>query len=186
MKNILSACMVVAFLLLTPRAFCDGKIHPRLQNVLNKISANEEVLAWVYFQDKGSSETFRNAVPSNVVSERSLRRRLKVRSAGALVEYSDLPVELSYINDLTTHVVRVRQRSRWFNSASVMATRQQLEQLEALPYIRSVELVARFKKSHDEGEVPAAGTDPAALAQPAGVFSFSYGSSFNQVNQIKG
>lgn len=175
---------VMLLLLIASTSVYAQKIHPRLQRVLNAISPNQETVAWVYFQDKGPHEALRNSVPASVVSERSLQRRHKVRSADALVDYSDLPVAQSYMDELATRVIRIRQRSKWFNGASVVATKQQLEQIENLPFVRSVELVARFKKSPDEEEFPST-EDPAVSGQPAEVFSFNYGSSLNQVNQIK-
>ncbi|MEO8169128.1 MAG: hypothetical protein ABI623_12825, partial [bacterium] len=40
---------------------------------------NEGIPVWVFFKDKGANESLKSSVPLNVVSQRSIQRRLKVR-----------------------------------------------------------------------------------------------------------
>lgn len=159
-----------------------GGIHPRLQRVIDPLLPDEQVVAWVYFTDKGPNEALRNSVPLSVVSQRSLQRRQKARPPESIVDYSDLPVDQEYVDGIRPLVIRIRQQTKWFNGISVVATKSQIIELASLPFVREVELVARFRRSPELTEPSAAGDQPSS--QPDGIFSFNYGSSFNQNNQI--
>ncbi len=183
----LQVSIVGCLLVITATVASGGaKIGDRLQATLARSGENEQVMAWVFFTDKGTHEMMKAAVPLNVVSERSLQRRLKVRAENELVDYTDLPVEQQYVDELAVHVVRVRQRSKWFNAASVMATRAQLNAVEHLPFVRKMELVYRARTTRElEQEVPAPPTD--APEQPEGgnqIYDLNYGTSLNQNQQI--
>jgi len=152
---------------------------------MNESTPNDEIVAWVYFTDKGIHELQKNSIPSTVVSERSLMRRMKVRPTNQLVDYTDLPVDELYVQQIASQVIRVRQRSKWFNSVSVVATKEQIAALESLPIVSSIELVARFKKNQTEEELHV--ETPQELPKPDGnttVYDFNYGLSLNQVQQI--
>jgi len=166
-------------------AFSTDKIGSRLSAVMNASGPADEIVAWVYFTDKGSHEMMKSSVPRSVVSERSLQRRAKVRAENELVDYTDLPVEQNYIDEVSSQVIRVRQRSKWFNSVSVVATKEQLSQLEALPSVSSIDLVTRFKKDRsDEQEVNAPEGRVIPLQKTDGIYDLNYGLSLNQVQQI--
>jgi subtilisin family serine protease len=129
------------------------KLGARLRGLLNGVNPHDEVLVWVYLNDKGSAEHLKNSVPADVISERSIRRRLKVRPPDQVVDYTDLPVEQLYVEQLASHVIQVRQRSKWFNSVSVRATKAQISVLEQLPFVRKVDLVTRFRRNDSESVV---------------------------------
>jgi serine protease AprX len=172
--------LIIAFTL-PLRAGEENKTDARLSHALATLPPDGRTLAWVFFTDKGTHERFAASVPRSVVSERSLQRRAKVRTAEALVDYTDLPVEQSYVRQVTDIAGAIRQQSKWMNGISVVATRPQLEAIERLPCVRALELVARFRRSAAETETP----DPAPpLPQPEGITSFNYGASLSQVNQM--
>ncbi len=172
---------LIALFPFTGPAQTTSKISPRLQRILGEQPT--DILAWVFFQNKGSYESLRNALPQSLVSAKSLNRRTKVRPAHELVDYSDLPVEPPYIEAVAVRVNQVRQRSKWFNGVSVLATPAQLAELEQLSFVTKIEAVARFKKDPSENE-EAGMESHENVVQPPGVNSFNYGLSFNQNNQI--
>jgi hypothetical protein len=92
-------------------------------------------------------------VPTIVVSERSLRRRSKVRPQSSLVDYGDIPASQSYVEQIAGKALRVRNRSKWFNSVSVLATKQQIAELEQLPIVKEIDLMARFRKNQSEEQL---------------------------------
>ncbi len=160
------------------------KTEPRLQAVLQQVSPADQILAWVFFTDKGTHEIRKSAVPHNVVSPKSFRRRLKSRPFESAVDYTDLPIERSYADQVAAKVLRVRQVSKWFNGVSITATRSQIEQLESLPFVARIELLARFKRNRTE-EIEA--TESAESDIPPTLnrtTNLDYGLSFNQLNQI--
>jgi len=178
---IVSTSLIFSF---TIPGFCADKIGDRLSSVLARSSDNDEVIAWVFFKDKGTHEFMKASVPLNVVSERSLQRRMKVRAENELVDYTDLPVEQQYIDELATHVVRVRQRSKWFNGASVVAAKRQIQEIANLPFVSNLELVYRAKVNHD----PEQGSSEPVLDSPGNggnqIYTLNYGSSFRQDSMV--
>ena len=158
------------------------KLTPRLQSAMEQTSPTAEIYAWVYFTDKGSNETMRNSIPLTVVAQRSIDRRRKVMEADRLVDYCDLPVDNSYVSQVSALGVKVRQRSKWFNSVSVVGTKAQITSLTTLPFVREIDLLARFRKNDSEMEQDS-GTPPSPQ-EPDGVYSLDYGASLGQVSQI--
>jgi subtilisin family serine protease len=81
-------------------------------------------------------------------------------------------------------VLRVKQRSKWFNAASVVATKAQIAQIETLPFVSKLDLVYRARGNRGlEQEMPA--TD--APGEPGGgnqIYDLNYGLSLNQNQQI--
>ena len=164
-------------------AFAGGKIGSRLAAVIQATGPDDEVAVWVYFTDKGSNELMKGGVPRSLVTERSIQRRLNVRSESDVVEYTDLPVERSYAGQIASHVRHVRQQSKWFNAVSVLATKSQIAEIEGFPFVREVDLLARFKRNQTEQEtasVPPASATAKGPAEKA--YSLDYGASFGQLN----
>jgi subtilisin family serine protease len=174
----------ILLLLIDSDVSAGEKTTRRLQSVMSRVRENAGIYAWVYFTDKGSHEAMRHSIPLTIVSERSIARRKKVRSPQDVVDYSDLPVEQLYITEVGLRVGRVRQRSKWFNGVSVVATKAQLSSLERLPCVREVDLLARFGKNQTEREEVPDGTQQSAPRKENGTHALDYGGSFGQVNQI--
>jgi serine protease AprX len=167
--------------MLSGTASAEAVIGARLSEQLVGARADDRIVAWVSFTDKGPSEALRNAVPHTVVSERSLLRRMKVRPAGQLVDYTDLPVSEEYAAAVAAQVSALRQRSRWFNAVSVVATPPQIQALRSLPFVAGIDLVARFRTDHSEKETGEAPPPPPPVLAPT---DLNYGPSLNQVQQI--
>lgn len=177
---------ILALLLATAASFAGEKTEPRLAETLQRLSPSDEVLAWVFFTDKGSHEILKSSVPFSVVSQRSIQRRLKVRSLSDVVDYTDLPVERNYVEQIAPLVRRVRQTSKWFNGVSVQATRSQLQNVESLPFVKRLETLTRMKRKRLETENTPT-ENPIVNHQSTIVndaLSLDYGPSFDQLNLI--
>lgn len=186
MKTLGSYCIVVvavaAFLNVTGHA--TGKVQPRLAEALQQSEMSGTVYAWVFFTDKGAYEAKKGAIPSDVVSERSIQRRLKVLPPHAVVDYRDLPVDDSYVSEVASRVTRIRQRSKWFNAISVAGSPEQIRSLEQLPFVERLDLVARFpSRKPDAVEIQSEGSTNPEDHTSSGS-QLDYGASFAQVNQI--
>ncbi len=172
-------------LLIVSGARSNGTLDPRLAEALRAHPPDGPIAVWVFFTDKGTHEHMKGAIPRSVVSSRSILRRLKVRPPERVVDETDLPVEERYVAEIAARVVRVRQRSKWFNGVSVLATRRQIEQVAGLPFVRRVELVTRFRRNDTELLTDAPHTElPQALLSPSRAHAFDYGPSFAQLNLI--
>jgi serine protease AprX len=166
-------------------AFAGGKIGSRLAAVLQTAGPDDEVAVWVYFTDKGRNELMKGAVPRDLVSGRSIQRRLNVRPESDVVDYTDLPVERSYAGQIASHVRQVRQQSKWFNAVSALTTKSQIAEFEGFPFVGEVDLLARFKRNQTERET--ASVPPASAAarnRLEKAYALDYGASFGQLNII--
>jgi len=158
----------------------EGKITAKLQHQLEQTSANEIITAWIFFTDKGNNaaqkliETEQNLLPE------SYERRLRNRPVEKLVDMYDVPVGKDYIKQISPLVSKIRHKSRWLNAVSVEASREALENIAELSFVKKIDLV--FQKTEpvkDQIE-----DLPAKSQRPAGTESLNYGSSFDQNNQI--
>jgi subtilisin family serine protease len=137
--------VLFALILAVAPLHAGSKLTPTLLSRLHSMDTDEPVLVWVYFTDKGEYES--GYKPSNsLVSERSLLRRRKVKSPDQLVDYTDLPVDSRYLDELKAVGAELRHRSRWFNCASVLAGVGEIHRLEALPFVHSIDLVWRARR----------------------------------------
>jgi len=176
---------VICLALLPSMAVAAAGITPRLQSALTHAKPNDELVLWIYFKDKGARELMKSSVPRSVVSDRSLARRRNVLAADRLVDYTDLPIDERYVEGLRDKVLQVRQRSKWFNAVSVVATPDQIPSIALSPYVREIGLVARFAKerSREKGVTFDPETD-SSIRKGSAAQTLNYGSSFSQVNLI--
>jgi hypothetical protein len=164
-----------------------AKLHPALLRRLAEEPGPAK--AWVFFTDKNLHSAAEVQAALRQVqatyNPRALQRRaLRGNNAargGALVDEHDIPVAQVYVDAVAATGARVHIRSNWLNAISVWATREQCEQIAALPFVDRLEAVARVRRNHafNVQEVPAA---PAIQTDdPRGL---NYGNSYAQLNQI--
>ncbi len=119
-------------------------VHPSVDRLLQ---SEGSVAVWVMFTDKGSAspEERQLAFADLLINmdERTLRRRALRRSAAGLFDDRDLPVCERYIDAVLSSGADRRAISRWINAISVNATRRQIEQIAALPFVRAIQPVRR-------------------------------------------
>lgn len=147
---------------------------------------NEPVPVWVYFKDKGADAQAKLMLPAETyLSARAIARRQRIAELDrtSVITMEDLPLERSYVSAVAGMVTKVRHEIKWFNSMSVMATKAQIAALRRLPFVRELELVARFPARHQElvsvmDEQPP--PPSASGVQPL----INYGASLNQNEQL--
>lgn len=137
----------------------------------------------ITFYDKGNSMKLLKGNPIQLISERSLQRRLKVKTINNIIDEQDLPLERSYVQEISKRVQKIRHELKWFNAVSAIATKQQIEIIRQLPFVKEVELVGRWKKKSNE-ESESAFKENYQPPAPSSSHSLDYGGSFTQVNQI--
>lgn len=162
----------------------DEKISPRMQRSFDKKGHGENLVAWIYFRDKGPGKLQKIEEAKVTLNIRSLNRRLRHGFEGLVDEY-DLPVYQPYVDMIEQYVHRVRHTSRWLNAVSVEAARQSLELISRFGFVRKVDeaLVCTFRDPVTEPKTEK-GPGPIPATALAGPLAFDYGMSFSQVNQL--
>src|SRR5687768_1855990 len=90
---------------------------------------------WVFFTDKANAaETFD---PYMYFHKNALDRRQK--SNLPLTDYTDLPVNRSYIFRVNKLADSLGNESRWFNAVGVWASEENIKKISALPFVKKVQ-----------------------------------------------
>lgn len=139
--------------------------------------------SWMFFRDKGT-ELGSQQVPSARelgISERALWRRSKVLPPDRLIDQLDLPVNAAYVEQLRAAGVVIHATSRWFNAVSAELSPTQRAAVSSLPFIKSLEPVAIFRKKYPEVSTEPM---PSPLLKKNSTTGVDYGQSFVQLNNI--
>ncbi|MGA2625068.1 MAG: SdrD B-like domain-containing protein [Bacteroidota bacterium] len=163
-----------------------GHIAPlgkKLGERYQTLRPDEKEIVIIYFADKGDRAKVAAYDARQLVSERSLKRRLKTRPSESLVDAADFPLEQAYVRAVGQNVVMVRHQLKWFNAVSAVATRRQMEVIRTMPFVKEIDLVGRWKRDASKENLSAA---KGILGAPRtqGAASLDYGPSFTQLNQI--
>ncbi len=189
MKRYYSVFIIAALLSLSFFSFktTENKIGNMLSRAIDN-PANTNFVVWVYLQDKGPNAMARLNDPLSIVTQRSLDRRSKVKPAGQLLDYTDIPLYSEYVNIVAGNVTKVRHNIKWLNSMSVEVNREQLSTLANMDFVKGIELVETFKVSGSQPEISSdmspVFSDP--YDHPlADTFSYGTGNAVTQITQIK-
>ena len=122
-------------------------IHPLLfaQNANTQGKADAQIL-WIYFKDKGSDQLSKLAKPTQLITERAIKRRAKVKAVDQLVNTLDLPVYEPYVNSIKPYVTKIRAYSKWLNAVSVEIESEQIDRIKNFKFIKNLSPVHASKK----------------------------------------
>ena len=98
---------------------------------------------WITFNDKGDFKSDIVITPGSkaydagmeLLTERAVQRRLKVLSEENLIDYADLPVENSYIQEIKNNGIEVIAVSRWLNGISAYMTEAEVKKIKGLDFV---------------------------------------------------
>ncbi len=124
----------------------EGIVHPKLRSEMQK-TARAAFPVWIFFADKGPADAY--TMRSGTVTERALARRAKT---GYVNESGDLPLYDAYLAAIERRVTSMRTRNKWLNGVSAVATRAQIEEIAALPFVIRVQEIARGPQKADPVE----------------------------------
>ena len=96
----------------------------------------------VYFTDKAQSD-FSMATPSAFLSERAILRR---QNQDIAIIDEDLPVSAFYVDSLRELEVVTYFRSKWLNAVLVEMKVSKVDEINALDFVTTIELVAPGSK----------------------------------------
>jgi len=163
------------------------KVSKNLSFIMKDLKNNEKTLIWISFRDKGENVSSLLSFPERLVTQRSLDRRKKVKPLNGLVDHTDIPVNINYINDLKSKGIEVKNKSRWFNRISCYADKDQINRIINEDYVNGVDLVMKFKKQYNDVEFQPRNITPETDGNnnPNGVqYALNYGTSLTQMELI--
>jgi serine protease AprX len=187
MKKYLSSLFLVIAIAVIALSFRSnsGKFGPHLMYMLDNTGENNFIV-YVYLQDKGPNALQKLSNPLSLVTQRSIDRRLKVKTPGDVVDFTDVPVYEDYITEISAVSQKIRHQIKWFNALSVEVNREQLEAISSKNYVTQIELVDRriVKEENTDNNVIEENTQ---YNDNPLVDSLNYGtgSALTQITQIK-
>lgn len=109
---------------------------------------------WIIFKDKGefkSSDVISiNSKAYNkgkeLLTDKAIKRRLKVLSEDKLIDFGDLPLNEEYIKNVQKLGISLIAKSRWFNGVSAYLTKTQLEKVKKLDCVDYIKVVNKLYK----------------------------------------
>jgi hypothetical protein len=161
----------------------EAYLTPLLDTALRQGRDDQRHAVWVYFRDKGVRLASQSA--SAPVSARALARRTRRARAGAWTAYDDQAVVPAYEAQVSARVARTRHTLRWMNAMSVEATAAQVRALVALPFVDHLDIVRRYRGERERPEALNAGQPSTAGLRRSNAQALDYGSSFDQLAQIR-
>lgn len=162
-----------------------SKITSAVTDRISKQSNSDEIRCWVFLSDKGESLENYYSNPMSVLSEKALLRRNKVNKSK--LEFTDLPVFSDYISTLENLGFKVKHKSKWFNAVSGTITSDKIYNLSKLNFVKNIDIVYALKKrnleiSSNESSISGHSILPSNLGKD--IFSYNYGNSLNQLQQV--
>lgn len=137
---------------------------------------------FIYFKDKGpensskqlnkNSLAYQEAV--NNLTSKALERRIK-NMGDDYITIDDLPIYFNYTAELEKLGIKILRKLNWFNSVSAFLNYEQIELVNQLPFVKSIELVKKlsyinnFVYKEDNS------------LQKVSDTTFNYGSSYKQM-----
>lgn len=157
----------------------ERKLTSSLKNIIVEKGEDTTINAWIYFTDKSAQVESKLTAAETNLTPHALKRRLRNRGAGNLVDFKDIPVSQNYIDEVKATVQKIRHKSRWLNAVSVEANGRELTEIENFSFVKKIDVVREGKgvEPLQEEEVPT------SSQQFHGV-QLNYGPSFDQNNQI--
>ena len=109
---------------------------------------------WIIFKDKGQYKPGDKITPGSdayetgksLLSDRAIKRRLKVLDENNLIDYMDLPLDQQYVNGIQNMGVEIIAKSRWLNGVSAYLTESQVNKIKKLNYVDHLQIVNKMIK----------------------------------------
>ena len=109
---------------------------------------------WIIFKDKGQYKPTDKITPGtdayetgkSQLSDRAIKRRLKVLSEDSLIDYMDLPLDQKYVSGIEGMGIEIIAKSKWLNGVSAYLTQDQVNKVKKLDYVDHLRIVNKMIK----------------------------------------
>lgn len=149
--------------------------------VINAVNSGAQSLdVWIDLTDKGSETAYLMANPDLYLTQKSIERRKKY---GIAINYTDLPLNDSYISALEEKGAVIRKKSKWLNAVSATIKVSDLSRFTSMSFVKKIDLIAKMKsekpKSFEEPlpELSKSGNSGFPVPQ----YNLNYGESLAQL-----
>ena len=138
---------------------------------------------FIYFKNKGiepsekflkSNLLYKSAI--ELLSEKSIERRIKNMGEEEIITYEDLPILEEYVFQIEKIGIKIENKLRWFNAITSYLTDSEKIEILKLPYIDKIEPVKKFVFRNPDLE-----SSSIFLKQSSRSYLFDYGASFGQL-----
>lgn len=177
LKRILSISLIVIF---SFTAFSQ-KMEKVTEVLSQRAFANPDAThtVWIYLNDKGDNISEKLTLAEQNLHPKSKERRQKSMKSNQLVSFIDIPVEVTYVNQIDVIVEKIRHQSRWLNAISAEATTAQIAQIAQLDFVKSIDIVRKATLE----PVDETTAEPIAPTKSTN-YNLDYGSSLTQVEML--
>ncbi|HMS65064.1 MAG TPA: S8 family serine peptidase [Ignavibacteria bacterium] len=151
----------------------------------NLILQNEKILVWIYFIDKNDKNDKNlnsgdiNSGMNKYLTEKSIDRRNKRVKSDSKFDYKDLPVNSDYIRQISDLGIKIKQKSKWFNSVSCYASVNEISQIAEKDFVKKIDIVNKYKSSRESFD-NLIGNEFQNNITPSKQSTISYGLSYTQ------
>ncbi len=173
--------LIIFFCFFDVYAQNNDKISDALIKNIGINKNNTEFTVWIFFTDKGSDLKSKINTAEDNLSKRSIQRRQKLIKNRPVVDYYDIPVEENYIEQVIPIINKLRHQSRWLNAISAEVSRENLEQIAKLNFVKKIDIVRKGK--YDERYI-ANKKITSIDNKKSSMYNLDYGSSLIQLEQI--
>ncbi|CAN5554254.1 hypothetical protein BH10BAC5_BH10BAC5_20730 [soil metagenome] len=115
-----------------------------------------DVKYFIYFKDKGEfkpgikikkgTKAYNAGV--SLLTDKAIKRRLKVLSEDDLIDFGDLPLNEIYVSKIKTMKIDIIARTRWFNAVTAYLTNEQVESLKKMDFVSDVKTTKKQLKQN--------------------------------------
>jgi serine protease AprX len=150
---------------------------------------------WIIFKDKGNFKSNDIITPGtdaynagiSLLSERAIKRRLKVLKDEKLIDFQDIPLNEVYVSGITALGIDIIAKSKWLNGVSANLTESQVKQILKLDYIKGLKIVKQLISQKNGFTEPIFDKfyKPVSLYTPSDEkFLYNYGNSLKQNEMV--
>lgn len=157
---------------------------------------NADTKYWIIFKDKGNikpdmsitknSDAYNTGI--NQLSDRAIKRRLKVLSEDNLVDFRDIPLEENYIKSIKDLGINIIAKSKWMNGVSVYLTQTQVKEVLKLDFVKGLKLLQKLITQNSDNIGPFGNEtihNPINSALQDNKDLYNYGASLKQDDMVK-
>ncbi|MCJ7507611.1 MAG: S8 family serine peptidase [candidate division Zixibacteria bacterium] len=128
-------------------------IKPKLSRLYQEIPSDSALKVWVFFTDKGifTEKDYQKTIQDcRLKANPRVIRRMELRSEKKDFDFTDIPVAEEYVKKIEEMGFVIKTKSKWLNAVTLYANREQVELLSKLPFVKSIDKVARYKRIEPE------------------------------------